>query len=166
MTIDSLVIVLLGDQVARKGGMTGGFYDSRRSRLKFVKICKDNRSAIDKKTAHLENVGNKLRDILLWFNDTIVFLMIWGWCKAAMSCYFLLQLDTSSCVSFCKLDEEAPYSFVSTINYCIPFLHCTSRKHLYFIIVFQTIQIRKLKVLNPLDLWNCGFFYSSSTFYA
>ncbi|VAH11480.1 unnamed protein product [Triticum turgidum subsp. durum] len=30
-------ITLDGDQVAKKGGMTGGFYDSRRSRLKFVK---------------------------------------------------------------------------------------------------------------------------------
>ncbi|XBJ21091.1 hypothetical protein VPH35_011804 [Triticum aestivum] len=31
-------ITLDGDQVAKKGGMTGGFYDSRRSRLKFVKV--------------------------------------------------------------------------------------------------------------------------------
>jgi structural maintenance of chromosome 3 (chondroitin sulfate proteoglycan 6) len=55
--------------------MTGGFYDSRRSRLKFVKIMKDNKSAIDKKTSHLDNVGNKLKDILLWFNDMFLFLM-------------------------------------------------------------------------------------------
>lgn len=53
-----------GDQVARKGGMTGGFYDSRRSKLKFVKIIRDNKTAIEKKAAHLENVGSKLRDIL------------------------------------------------------------------------------------------------------
>nr|CAD1823923.1 unnamed protein product [Ananas comosus var. bracteatus] len=31
-------ITLEGDQVSRKGGMTGGFYDFRRSKLKFVKI--------------------------------------------------------------------------------------------------------------------------------
>uniref|UniRef100_A0ACD5TZL5 Uncharacterized protein n=1 Tax=Avena sativa TaxID=4498 RepID=A0ACD5TZL5_AVESA len=56
-------ITLDGDQVARKGGMTGGFYDSRRSRLKFVKIIRDNKTEIEKKTAHLENVGKKLKDI-------------------------------------------------------------------------------------------------------
>jgi len=56
--------------VARKGGMTGGFYDSRRSKLKFVKIIRDNKTAIDKKTAHLDNVGIKLKDILLLFNYT------------------------------------------------------------------------------------------------
>ncbi|KAL6629950.1 hypothetical protein ACP70R_029715 [Stipagrostis hirtigluma subsp. patula] len=55
-------ITLDGDQVAKKGGMTGGFYDSRRSKLKFVKIIRDNKTAIEKKTAHLESVGNKLRD--------------------------------------------------------------------------------------------------------
>nr|CAD59411.1 SMC3 protein [Oryza sativa] len=57
-------ITLDGDQVARKGGMTGGFYDSRRSKLKFVKIIRDNKTAIEKKAAHLENVGSKLRDII------------------------------------------------------------------------------------------------------
>lgn len=56
-------ITLDGDQVAKKGGMTGGFYDSRRSKLKFVKIIRDNKTAIEKKTAHLEIVGNKLKDI-------------------------------------------------------------------------------------------------------
>ncbi|PUZ64265.1 hypothetical protein GQ55_3G130300 [Panicum hallii var. hallii] len=56
-------ITLDGDQVARKGGMTGGFYDSRRSKLKFVKIIRDNKTAIDKKMVHLDNVGNKLKDI-------------------------------------------------------------------------------------------------------
>uniref|UniRef100_A0A0D9VBW3 SMC hinge domain-containing protein n=1 Tax=Leersia perrieri TaxID=77586 RepID=A0A0D9VBW3_9ORYZ len=48
-------ITLDGDQVARKGGMTGGFYDSRRSKLKFVKIIRDNKTAIEKKAAHLDN---------------------------------------------------------------------------------------------------------------
>jgi structural maintenance of chromosome 3 (chondroitin sulfate proteoglycan 6) len=54
--------------VSKKGGMTGGFYDSRRSKLKFVKIIRDSKTAIEKKTAHLENVLNKLKDILLCFN--------------------------------------------------------------------------------------------------
>lgn len=54
--------------MSKKGGMTGGFYDSRRSKLKFVKIIRDSKTAIEKKTAHLENVLNKLKDILLCFN--------------------------------------------------------------------------------------------------
>ncbi|RLN00449.1 structural maintenance of chromosomes protein 3 [Panicum miliaceum] len=70
-TIDKFMYILnviQGDQVARKGGMTGGFYDSRRSKLKFVKIIRDNKTAIDKKMVHLDSVGNKLKDILLLFN--------------------------------------------------------------------------------------------------
>ncbi|KAL6851888.1 hypothetical protein ACP4OV_002998 [Aristida adscensionis] len=55
-------ITLDGDQVARKGGMTGGFYDSRRSKLKFVKIIRDNKTAIEKKTAHLDN--KKITDLV------------------------------------------------------------------------------------------------------
>ncbi|TVU26561.1 hypothetical protein EJB05_29114 [Eragrostis curvula] len=35
-------ITLDGDQVTKNGGMTGGFYDHRRSKLKFMKIIKDN----------------------------------------------------------------------------------------------------------------------------
>jgi len=46
--------------------MTGGFYDSRRSKLKLVKIVRDNHTAIEKKATHLEAVGNKLKDILFW----------------------------------------------------------------------------------------------------
>lgn len=54
--------------------MTGGFYDSRRSKLKFVKIIRDNKTAIEKKKTHLDFVGNKLKDILLWFNYSLLFL--------------------------------------------------------------------------------------------
>ncbi|CAD6271018.1 unnamed protein product [Miscanthus lutarioriparius] len=59
-------ITLDGDQVGKKGAMTGGFYDSRRSKLKLVKIVRDNHTAIEKKATHLEAVGNKLKDILFW----------------------------------------------------------------------------------------------------
>lgn len=54
-----------GDQVSRKGGMTGGFYDFRRSKLKFVKIVRENKTSIHKKTVELEEIGKKLKDILL-----------------------------------------------------------------------------------------------------
>ncbi|CAN6356403.1 unnamed protein product [Urochloa humidicola] len=56
-------ITLDGDQVSKKGGMTGGFYDSRRSKLKFVKIIRDSKTAIEKKRVHLDNVKEKLKDI-------------------------------------------------------------------------------------------------------
>ncbi|CAN6347947.1 unnamed protein product, partial [Urochloa humidicola] len=55
-------ITLDGDQVSKKGGMTGGFYDSRRSKLKFVKIIRDSKTAIEKKRVHLDNVKEKLKD--------------------------------------------------------------------------------------------------------
>jgi structural maintenance of chromosome 3 (chondroitin sulfate proteoglycan 6) len=58
------LIIVSGDQVGKKGAMTGGFYDSRRSKLKFVKIVRDNQTAIEKKKTHLEAVRNKLTDIL------------------------------------------------------------------------------------------------------
>ena len=49
--------------------MTGGFFDYRRSRLKYVKIIRDNKLTIEEKTAHLKNVGKEVHDILLWLND-------------------------------------------------------------------------------------------------
>ncbi|XBI58586.1 hypothetical protein VPH35_039799 [Triticum aestivum] len=57
-------ITLDGDQVSSDGGMTGGFFDYRRSRLKYVKIIRDNKLTIEEKTAHLKNVGKELHDIL------------------------------------------------------------------------------------------------------
>ncbi|KAF7011032.1 hypothetical protein CFC21_025387 [Triticum aestivum] len=56
-------ITLDGDQVSRDGGMTGGFFDYRRSRLKYIKIIRDNETTIQEKTAHLDNVGKELQDI-------------------------------------------------------------------------------------------------------
>ncbi|CAL5093159.1 unnamed protein product [Urochloa decumbens] len=77
-------ITLDGDQVSKKGGMTGGFYDSRRSKLKFVKIIRDSKTAIEKKTVHLDNVKDKLKDILLWFDYVLSNL------KTANNCWLSL----------------------------------------------------------------------------
>ncbi|CAL5049378.1 unnamed protein product [Urochloa decumbens] len=68
-------ITLGGDQVSKDGAITGGFYDSGRSKLKFVKIIRHNKTAIEKKMAHLENVRNKLKDILHCFNKKITDLV-------------------------------------------------------------------------------------------
>ncbi|KAE8799811.1 structural maintenance of chromosomes protein 3 [Hordeum vulgare] len=64
-------ITLDGDQVSSDGGMTGGFFDYRRSRLKYVKIIRDNKTTIQEKTAHLDNVGKELQDILLKIMDLV-----------------------------------------------------------------------------------------------
>ncbi|KAJ3670868.1 hypothetical protein LUZ60_008294 [Juncus effusus] len=56
-------ITLEGDQVSKKGGMTGGYYDYRRSKLKFVKIIRENKTLIQEKTEQLEEIGNELKGI-------------------------------------------------------------------------------------------------------
>ncbi|KAH7542596.1 hypothetical protein FEM48_Zijuj02G0090800 [Ziziphus jujuba var. spinosa] len=58
-------ITLEGDQVSKKGGMTGGFYDHRRSKLKFMNIIMQNTKSIQMKEEELEKVRFKLQDILL-----------------------------------------------------------------------------------------------------
>lgn len=61
----SVIDPLTGDQVSKKGGMTGGFYDHRRSRLKFMNIIMQNTKSINVKEEELERVRFKLQDILL-----------------------------------------------------------------------------------------------------
>ncbi|TQD78789.1 hypothetical protein C1H46_035656 [Malus baccata] len=58
-------ITLEGDQVSKKGGMTGGFYDHRRSKLKFMHIIMQNTKSINMKEEELEKVKKMLEDILL-----------------------------------------------------------------------------------------------------
>ncbi|KAK1265174.1 Structural maintenance of chromosomes protein 3 [Acorus gramineus] len=50
-------ITLEGDQVSKKGGMTGGFYDYRRSRLTLMSKIKENKISIHRKTEELEKIG-------------------------------------------------------------------------------------------------------------
>jgi structural maintenance of chromosome 3 (chondroitin sulfate proteoglycan 6) len=54
-----------GDQVSKKGGMTGGFYDHRRSKLKFMNMIMQNKTSLNSKEKELEDVRNMLQDILL-----------------------------------------------------------------------------------------------------
>ncbi|KAK4719742.1 hypothetical protein R3W88_018080 [Solanum pinnatisectum] len=60
-------ITLEGDQVSKKGGMTGGFYDHRRSKLRFMSTIKQNTVSINLKKRELEEVRYKLQDILTGF---------------------------------------------------------------------------------------------------
>ncbi|KAF8109805.1 hypothetical protein N665_0091s0034 [Sinapis alba] len=57
-------ITLEGDQVNRKGGMTGGFYDHRRSKLRFMNTIIQNTKSINTKGEVLEDVRRQLHDIL------------------------------------------------------------------------------------------------------
>lgn len=54
-------ITLEGDQVSKKGGMTGGFYDYRRSRLKFMNIIRQNTKSINMKEEELKNIKEELQ---------------------------------------------------------------------------------------------------------
>ncbi|XP_058098866.1 structural maintenance of chromosomes protein 3 [Magnolia sinica] len=51
-------ITLEGDQVSKKGGMTGGYYDDRRSKLKFMNIIRQNTMSINTKEVELEKIRN------------------------------------------------------------------------------------------------------------
>ncbi|KAB2080646.1 hypothetical protein E1A91_A05G081600v1 [Gossypium mustelinum] len=56
-------ITLEGDQVSKKGGMTGGFYDYRRSKLKFMNIIMQNTMSINKKEEELKRIGLELQKL-------------------------------------------------------------------------------------------------------
>lgn len=56
-------ITLEGDQVSKKGGMTGGFYDYRRSKLKFMNMIKQNKKSINTMEKELEKVRRDLQEI-------------------------------------------------------------------------------------------------------
>ncbi|CAN6816217.1 unnamed protein product [Brassica oleracea] len=66
-------ITLEGDQVSRKGGMTGGFYDHRRSKLRLMNTIIQNMKSIDTKEKVLEDVRRQLQDILsiIYFDQQI-----------------------------------------------------------------------------------------------
>lgn len=64
-----------GDQVSKKGGMTGGFYDYRRSRLKFMNIIRQNTKSINMKEEELKNIKEELQNIL-FAHKTVVPLVL------------------------------------------------------------------------------------------
>ncbi|KAK2640896.1 hypothetical protein Ddye_022659 [Dipteronia dyeriana] len=64
-------ITLEGDQVSKKGGMTGGFYDYRRSKLKFMNIIMKNTKSINMKEVELEKVRSMLQRIDQQITDLV-----------------------------------------------------------------------------------------------
>lgn len=55
---------LLGDQVSHKGALTGGYYDSRASKLELHKSVKAFRSKLEQQEAECEQFKQQLDDIL------------------------------------------------------------------------------------------------------
>ncbi|KAH7431805.1 hypothetical protein KP509_08G067300 [Ceratopteris richardii] len=55
-------ITLDGDQVSKKGGMTGGFYDYRRSKLKLINTIRECTNAVNDKYDELKRVKISLLD--------------------------------------------------------------------------------------------------------
>lgn len=62
---------ITGDQVSKKGGMTGGFYDHRRSKLKFMNIIMQNTKTINMKEDDLAKVRSALQDILFVVSSNV-----------------------------------------------------------------------------------------------
>ncbi|KAI3952588.1 hypothetical protein MKW98_015817 [Papaver atlanticum] len=56
-------ITLEGDQVSKKGGMTGGFYDHRRSKLRYMAAVKQNDKAVTSKQEELNKLISELEVI-------------------------------------------------------------------------------------------------------
>lgn len=51
--------------------MTGGFYDHRRSKLKFMNMIVRNKNSLNMKEKELEEVRNMLQDILLAYTSLL-----------------------------------------------------------------------------------------------
>lgn len=68
---------MTGDQVSRKGGMTGGFYDHRRSKLRFMNIIMQNTKSINEKEKELEDVKRQLQDILSITDFCLFVIALW-----------------------------------------------------------------------------------------
>lgn len=64
-------ITLEGDQVSKKGGMTGGFYDYRRSKLKFMNTIRQNTRSINLKQEELDNIRFELQEIDQKINELV-----------------------------------------------------------------------------------------------
>ncbi|GAB2233977.1 hypothetical protein Drorol1_Dr00003208 [Drosera rotundifolia] len=64
-------ITLEGDQVSKKGDMTGGYYDHNRSRLRLMKSIKNSRTAINEKEKELKEVRSQLENILYMVTELI-----------------------------------------------------------------------------------------------
>lgn len=64
----SYSVVLLGDQVSHRGALTGGYYDTRKSRLELQKDVRKAEEELGELEAKLnENLRRNIENILLLF---------------------------------------------------------------------------------------------------
>ncbi|XP_063943501.1 structural maintenance of chromosomes protein 3-like [Daucus carota subsp. sativus] len=56
-------ITLEGDQVSKKGGMIGGFYDFRHSKMKFMNVIRQGTQSISERVHEMEGFKMKLQEI-------------------------------------------------------------------------------------------------------
>lgn len=61
------VVTLLGDQVSRRGALTGGYYDTRKSRLDLQKGKTETLRALQLEEREYENHKAKLLNILFLY---------------------------------------------------------------------------------------------------
>lgn len=62
-----LVVVFLdalGDQVSHKGALTGGYYDSRASKLELQRVIKELKVKLEQQEEECSSYKNQLDDIL------------------------------------------------------------------------------------------------------
>ncbi|CAK9190374.1 unnamed protein product [Sphagnum troendelagicum] len=64
-------ITLEGDQVSKKGGMTGGFYDYKRSKLKSLSIVRESTKNVVSKEKEIETCKSSLQNILSKLNSLV-----------------------------------------------------------------------------------------------
>lgn len=64
-------ITLEGDQVSKKGGMTGGFYDYKRSKLKFMNTIRQSTRSVNMKEDELQAIKNKLLETDQKINELV-----------------------------------------------------------------------------------------------
>lgn len=64
-------ITLDGDQVSKKGGMTGGFYDYRRSKLKLMASVRENNKLVSVKQQELTQVREELQNLEVKVNSIV-----------------------------------------------------------------------------------------------
>ncbi|MFZ8507322.1 hypothetical protein ACO1M3_14015, partial [Staphylococcus aureus] len=57
--------------MSKKGGMTGGFYDHRRSKLKFMNMIRQDTKSINEKEDELERVRFKLQEVDQKINELV-----------------------------------------------------------------------------------------------
>lgn len=104
--IDQFTHLYAGDQVNKKGGMTGGFYDYRRSKLKFISTIREHMKSVRTNEEDLFKIREELQNILL--NFLLVFCLF-GNMSSCVLCIFSFYLIVWHLV-FVVVKNKAPSS--------------------------------------------------------